>query len=186
MKQILNHLLTPTIITLSFLGMYLLGSLLLALPISQLATSEADYFDHLFNAVSAVSVTGLYIESIHDSYTLFGKIIMLLLIQIGGLGIMTIYGYVMGLFHHQMDYRQKQAMVTAVSFASIGKSLNFIKKIVKYTLVIEALGALLLSFAFVPELGWQEGLFTSVFASVSAFCNAGFFPPRQCQSDALF
>ena len=92
MKQALIKLTPPQKIALSFLLVILSGSLLLSLPISQLASSQANYLDHLFIAVSAVCVTGLWTQSIHDSYNILGQVIMMILIQIGGLGLMTIIG----------------------------------------------------------------------------------------------
>lgn len=172
----LHHLRIPTSIALSFISVIFIGSLLLSLPFVQTPGSDSTYIDHLFISVSATCVTGLFTESIADSYNIFGKIILLAMIQIGGLGLMTLYGLFMIFLHKNIPYRQKQAMTSAVNYDSIGSSTSFIRRIVQYTLIIEAAGALILSFHFIPEKGLLDGLGTSIFLAVSAFCNAGFDP----------
>lgn len=176
MLKRLTHLRTSTIIVLSFASVIFIGSLLLSLPVVQAPHSDATYIDHLFISVSATCVTGLFTESLADSYNIIGKIIVLAMIQIGGLGLMTLYGLVLSLLHKKMPYRQKQAMTSAINYDSIGSSTSFILRIVQYTFVIEAIGALLLSLHFIPEKGFLDGLGTSIFLSISAFCNAGFDP----------
>lgn len=176
MLKRLTHLRTSTIIVLSFASVIFIGSLLLSLPVVQAPHSDATYIDHLFTSVSATCVTGLFTESLVDSYNIIGKIIVLAMIQIGGLGLMTLYGLVLRLLHKKMPYRQKQAMTSAINYDSIGSSTSFILRIVQYTFVIEAIGALLLAFHFIPEKGFLDGLGTSIFLSISAFCNAGFDP----------
>lgn len=172
----LTHLRTSIIIVLSFISVIFIGSLLLSLPFIQAPHSNATYIDHLFISVSATCVTGLFTESLADSYNIIGKIIVLAMIQVGGLGLMTLYGLVLNFLHKEMPYRQKQAMTSAINYDSIGSSTSFILRIVQYTFIIETIGALLLSLHLIPEKGFLDGLGTSIFLSISAFCNAGFDP----------
>lgn len=172
----LSSLSIPKIIALSFFSVILVGSFLLNLSISQLSTSTATYWDHLFISVSSVCVTGLYTSAVSETYNRLGQTIQLIMIQIGGLGLMTLFSYFLIRLNRRMDYRSKKAIVSAINYNNIGDSSDFIKKIIKYTIVIEGAGALLLSFAFIPRLGLKDGLFTSIYLSISAFCNAGFDP----------
>lgn len=159
----------------SFAAVSFIGSILLSLPISQLPTSNATYVDNLFSSISMVCVTGLFTESIADSYTLFGQIVSLILIQIGGLGLMTLIAiFVLRLSKGKIGFKNKLAVQQGINRGDSQDFRNFIYIIIKYTFVIEGIGMILLSFYFVPELGWSRGLFTSLFLAVSAFCNAGF------------
>ncbi|HEP1819808.1 TPA: TrkH family potassium uptake protein [Streptococcus suis] len=161
-------------IIISFLLVILIGSLLLSLPISQASTSTAHYWDHLFTTVSMVCVTGLFTKSVAETYSVFGQIICMLLIQVGGL---SLIGFI-GLFALRGERR-----INFMSMATLQEALNrtdtkhfrsFIKSAFAFTLAVEALGALLLSLHFIPEFGFARGIFTSIFLAVSAFCNAGF------------
>lgn len=159
----------------SFASVIFIGSLLLTLPISQLPTSNATYVDNLFSAVSMVCVTGLFTESIADSYTLFGQVVSMVLIQIGGLGLMTLIAYfITQISKHKIGFRNKLAVQEGINRGDSKDFRTYIGTIIKYTAVIEGGGMLLLSLHFVPEFGWAKGLFVSMFLSVSAFCNAGF------------
>ncbi|MDE1549346.1 TrkH family potassium uptake protein [Jeotgalibaca caeni] len=162
-------------IAFSFAFVIFTGSILLTLPISQLPTSEATYLDNLFSAVSMVCVTGLFTESIADSYTLFGQVVSMILIQIGGLGLMTLIASLVTQFSkNKIGFKNKLAVQEVINRGDARNFRSYIATIIKYTFVIEGIGMLLLSFYFVPELGWAMGLFTSLFLSISAFCNAGF------------
>ncbi|OYQ67987.1 TrkH family potassium uptake protein [Aerococcus sp. 1KP-2016] len=171
-----SQLSSAKIIALSFALVIFVGSLLLNLPISQVATSDATYFDHLFIAVSAVCVTGLWVESIYDTYNLFGQIIMMILIQIGGLGLMTFISVIYFKVGHNVRLSAQVAVTGALNSSSLDNISNWLGKIFKYTFIIEGIGALLFSTFFIPELGFAKGAFISIFMAVSAFCNAGFDP----------
>lgn len=159
----------------SFASVIFIGSLLLSLPISQLPTSNATYIDNLFSAVSMVCVTGLFTESITDSYTLFGQIVSMVLIQIGGLGLMTLMAYfITQLSKNKIGFRNKLAVQEGINRGDAKEFRNYIRTIMKYTAIIEGTGMVLLSFYFVPAFGFTKGLFISMFLSISAFCNAGF------------
>ncbi|CRH91803.1 Ktr system potassium uptake protein B [Chlamydia trachomatis] len=167
--------LTPTQrIIMSFLGVILTGSLLLTLPISQQATSQAHYWDNLFTTVSMVCVTGLFTVPVAATYTTFGQIICMMLMQIGGLSLISF----IGLF--SLQARRK---LSFINIATLQESLSrndtrnfkqFIFSVFQFTFAVELLGALLLSLHFVPKFGLAKGIFTSIFLAISAFCNAGF------------
>ncbi|WP_373788219.1 potassium transporter TrkG, partial [Jeotgalibaca porci] len=159
----------------SFASVIFIGSLLLSLPISQVPTSNATYIDNLFSAVSMVCVTGLFTESITDSYTLFGQIVSMVLIQIGGLGLMTLIAYfITQLSKNKIGFRNKLAVQEGINRGDAKDFRTYIGTIMKYTAIIEGTGMVLLSFYFVPAFGFAKGLFISMFLSISAFCNAGF------------
>ncbi|AMC00042.1 potassium transporter [Aerococcus urinaehominis] len=152
----------------------MLGSILLSLPVCQLNGVQATYLDHLFIAVSAVCVTGLWTSSIHDTYNIWGQIVMMLLIQTGGLGLMTIISSLYHSLGQKVSLRDEIVTGEALNRSSKFQLGNFLGRIIRYTVIIEGVGMLLLTTFFVPLLGWQQGLFNSLFTAVSAFCNAGF------------
>ena len=167
--------LTPTQrIVLSFAGVILVGSILLTLPISQLPTSEARYWDNLFTTVSMVCVTGLFTQPVASSYTAFGQIICILLMQIGGLSLLSFVGLIALQARKKLSFVNLTTLQESFSRTDTKNFQGFIFSVFRFTFAIEGLGALLLAFHFVPKFGWAKGLFTSVFLAVSAFCNAGF------------
>lgn len=167
--------LTPTQrIVLSFAGVILVGSILLTLPISQLPTSEARYWDNLFTTVSMVCVTGLFTQPVASSYTAFGQIICILLMQIGGLSLLSFVGLIALQARKKLSFVNLSTLQESFSRTDTKNFQGFIFSVFRFTFAIEGLGALLLAFHFVPKFGWAKGLFTSVFLAVSAFCNAGF------------
>ncbi|HFU4203254.1 TPA: TrkH family potassium uptake protein [Streptococcus suis] len=161
-------------IVLSFFMVILIGSLLLHLPISQLSTSSATYWDNLFTAVSMVCVTGLFTVPVAETYTTFGQIICILLIQIGGLSLIGFIGLFALRGGRKVSFINMATLQEALTRSDTKHFRSFIKSAFGFTLAVETLGALILSFQFVPEFGWQKGLFSAVFVAVSAFCNAGF------------
>ena len=172
MKNV-KHISPTKRIALSFFVVVFIGSLLLSLPISNV--SEAGrYIDHLFVATSATCVTGLIPFTIADQYTLFGQIVIILLIQIGGLGFLTLLNMFYLLFYKRISLTNKIIMKEALNMNSMKDVGLYIKRVILYTLTIELLGALLLSVQFVGEFGLIKGLYYSIFHAISAFCNAGF------------
>ena len=161
-------------IAISFAMVIFVGFLLLSLPISNLDTSETTYFDNLFMAVSMVCVTGLSTVPVATTYTLFGQIVTILLIQIGGLGLMTLLATFILKLGRKISFSDTLAVNEALNRDELGNFNHYLGSILKYTLIIEGIGMFLLSFRFVPEFGWGKGLFTSLFLAVSSFCNAGF------------
>ena len=161
-------------IFLSFAGVIFIGSLLLSLPFVQASGSQATYFDHLFTTVSMVCVTGLSTQPVATTYNVWGQLICMLLIQIGGLGLMTFIGvfYIQG--KQKLSLRSRETIQESFSYGETRSLKAFMRSIFLTTFLVEGLGAFLLSFRFIPEFGWGRGLFTSIFLAISAFCNAGF------------
>ena len=161
-------------IFLSFAGVIFIGSLLLSLPFVQASGSQATYFDHLFTTVSMVCVTGLFTQPVATTYNVWGQLICMLLIQIGGLGLMTFIGvfYLQG--KQKLSLRSRETIQESFGYGETRSLRAFIRSIFLTTFLVEGLGAFLLSFRFIPEFGWGRGIFTSIFLAISAFCNAGF------------
>lgn len=160
-------------IALSFFGVIFIGTVLLALPISNNPQQYATVLDHLFTATSAVCVTGLSTIVVADQYSLFGQMVIIGLMQVGGLGLMTLIAAFLIFLSGKLTLTDKMALSEAVNRADFKDFLKFIRNIIKYTIVFEGVGFILLSLAFVPQFGWGDGLFKAVFIAVSAFCNAG-------------
>lgn len=163
-------------IALSFFIVITVGSLLLSMPISQVPTSDVGYFEHLFITVSAACVTGLFIESIFDTYSLFGQVVIMCLIQIGGLGLMSFISIIYFQLGQTVGIRNQMVVTTSLNNSSLDNIKEWLSKIFKYTFIIESIGACLYAMFFIPYLGLPRGVFTSIFMAISAFCNAGFDP----------
>ena len=158
----------------SFALVILVGSILLSLPLVQLASSKATYMDHLFTTVSMVCVTGLFTQSVASTYNGWGQLICMLLIQIGGLGILTFIGLFFIEKRRKLGYKNRQTLRDSFSFSNNQSLSRFVRSIFMTTFIIEVLGALLLMIRFIPRFGWGHGIFNAIFVSISAFCNAGF------------
>lgn len=163
---------TTQIIMLSFLGAILLGSALLVLPFSSKSGESVDYIDALFTAVSATCVTGLVTLPTVATWSVFGQIVILILIQIGGLGVITITAGLMVAIHRKMGLKDSQLLSDALNVSTLSGLAEFVKKMLLGTFIIEGVGALLYMIVFVPDFG-AKGIWISIFNSVSAFCNAG-------------
>ena len=163
---------TTQTILLSFLVTILVGSGLLALPISSASGKAVPYLDALFTAATSTCVTGLVTLPTVSSWSVFGQIVILLLIQIGGLGIITIMSGVMLLLNRKMGISDRLLIQDAFNLNTMSGLAKFVKKVLLGTLIIEGIGAVLYMTVFVPEFG-AKGIWISVFNSVSAFCNAG-------------
>ena len=158
----------------SFIVLIIIGTFLLSLPVSQHLGSQSTYFDHFFHAASLVTVTGLVDTPIAHTYSFFGQVICLILMQIGGLGIMTIVASVVTAFGRKMSLSERLAVQEGLNREDATDFRSFLITILKYVFVIEAVGFFILSFRFVADFGWAEGLFTALFLSISGFTNAGF------------
>ena len=163
---------TTHIIMLSFLFAIAAGSVLLSLPISSASGNAVPFIDALFTATTSACVTGLVTVPTFSSWSLFGQVVILVLIQIGGLGVITIMSCFMLLFNRKMGIGDRLLLQDAFNLNSLSGLVKFVKKIVLGTFVIEIIGALLYMTVFVPDFG-SRGIWISVFTSVSAFCNAG-------------
>lgn len=163
---------TTHIILLSFLIAILIGALLLMLPISSVDGKAKPFLDALFTATTSTCVTGLVVMPTVSSWSVFGQIVILILIQIGGLGVITIMSGLMILLHRKIGIGDRLLLQDAFNLNSLSGLVKFVKKVVVGTFIIEGLGALLYMIVFIPEFG-VKGIWISIFNSVSAFCNAG-------------
>jgi len=163
---------TTQIILLSFLATILAGSVLLALPLSSATGDAVPYLDALFMATTSTCVTGLVTLPTVSTWSVFGQVVILLLIQIGGLGIITIMSGLMLLLNRKMGIGDRLLIQDSFNLNTMAGLSKFIKNVLFGTLIIEGTGAILYMLVFVPEFG-ALGIWISVFNSVSAFCNAG-------------
>jgi trk system potassium uptake protein TrkH len=161
------------IIPLSFLAVILLGSLLLMLPSASAAGERTGYLTALFTATTSVCVTGLVVTDTFSHWSTFGHVVILLLIQAGGLGIITTVSMMMVVMRQKFSLGDRVLLQDALNLSSREGILSFLKKVVLGTLLVEGLGAFFYSFSFVPRYGLGRGIWFSVFHAVSAFCNAG-------------
>ncbi len=156
-KHLIQHFTPTQQITLSFILVILTGAFLLSLPISNVAT-PAPFIDHLFISASAVCVTGLATIYPIVEYSTFGQVVMIVLMQIGGLGLMTLIASFLVFMSGKLSLHTKLAMSEAVNRSDFFDFHHFMRAIIKYTLFFEAIGFILLSFRFVPEYGLKTGL----------------------------
>lgn len=171
MKKKLN-LTTTQLIMLSFLLAILIGSVLLTLPICAADHQTVPYIDALFTATTSICVTGLVTVPTVSTWSIWGQIVILILIQIGGLGVITIMSGLMISLHRKMGLKDRMLIQDAFNLNSLSGIVKFIKKVLIGTLIVEATGAILYMTVFIPQYG-PKGIWISVFNSVSAFCNAG-------------
>ena len=171
-KRMKISLSTTQTIMLSFLLLIVLGSLLLSLPFSTKSGESVGYLDALFTATTATCVTGLVTLPTVTTWSAFGQIVILLLIQIGGMGTITVISAVMIAINRKMKISDYQLIQDSFNLNSFKDLVKMVKGVVKGTLLIELVGALLYMTVFVPEMG-ARGIWVSLFTSISAFCNAG-------------
>lgn len=162
------------IIALGFFIIILAGTCLLMLPCATRLPGGASFGEALFTATSATCVTGLVLRDTATYWSAFGQVVILLLIQTGGLGFMTIATLFLLLLRRRLGLRQREVVVDSVSYYQLGGLVPFIRRIFFGTLLAEGLGAALLSIRFVQDFGLGRGLYYGVWHAVSAFCNAGF------------
>lgn len=163
---------TTRIIALGFMIAALCGTALLLLPLAKRPGVYVSFTDTMFTAMSAVCVTGLLTKPLISTWSPFGQIIILLLIQMGGLGIVTFTTVFMLLLNRRISLKDRMLIRDAYNLDKIGGLIVMVRRIIKGTLIAEGIGALLYMIVFVPEYG-ARGIWKSIFLSVSAFCNAG-------------
>ncbi len=163
---------TTHIILLSFIVVILIGAVLLSLPISSADGKAIPFVDALFTATTSTCVTGLVVAPTVSTWSTFGHIVMLILIQVGGLGVITVMASLSVFLHRRMGLSDRVLVQDAFNLDSLAGLSSFIKKVIKGTFLVEGIGALLYMTVFVPEFG-ARGIWISVFNSISAFCNAG-------------
>lgn len=167
-----KHLSSTQIVLIGFLCVILAGSLLLSLPISSSTGEAVSFVDALFTATTATCVTGLVTLPTAATWSLFGQVVILILIQIGGLGVITIGAGIMIMLHRKIEVDKRILISDSFNMNSLSGVVRFVKKVVLVTFAIELIGALLYMTVFVPKFGFK-GVWISLFTSVSAFCNAG-------------
>ncbi len=162
------------VISLGFFIIITIGTLLLMLPFSSKSGQTTPFLDSLFTATSASCVTGLVTLDTFTHWSLFGQCVILVMIQLGGLGFMTIATFFVLLVNRRLGLRGREILSESISSFQLGGILGLAKKIVIITAALELTGAALLMIRFCPQFGFWRGLYISLFHSVSAFCNAGF------------
>ncbi len=165
---------TLLLIAAGFLIVILVGSALLALPCAARDRNSIGFFDALFTSTSAVCVTGLVVRDTGTTFSMFGRVVLLILIQIGGLGLMTFATLIVQLAGRQLSLNGRMLVRESMNESGVGGMGSLVKWVVGSTFAIEFTGAALLSTRMIPQFGAGKGIFYSVFHSVSAFCNAGF------------
>lgn len=158
----------------SFMSIILIGALLLTLPISSRSGEATPFIDALFTSASATCVTGLVVYDTYTHFSLFGQIVILSLIQIGGLGFMIIATLFSLMLKRKIGLKERGMLQESVSTIHIGGIVRLTKHILFGTVIFEAIGAIILALRFYPDMGLKQGLYNGVFLSISAFCNAGF------------
>ena len=174
MKLKKKRLTSARIIIGGFMGVILIGAFLLMLPISSKSGAVTPFINALFTSTSAVCVTGLVVYDTATYWTWFGQFVILLLIQIGGMGVVTIALSLTMLSGRKIGLLQRATMQDSISAPRMGGIIKMLRFILKGVFLLEALGALAMTFVFIPMFGWIQGIWFSIFHSISAFCNAGF------------
>ncbi|MDY3918971.1 MAG: TrkH family potassium uptake protein [Candidatus Limivivens sp.] len=174
LKKTINQLNNMQTIALGFAVIILAGACLLTLPVSSRDGSWTGFADALFTATSATCVTGLVTLDTWTHWNLFGQLLILLMIQVGGLGFITIGVLLSMMLHKKIGLRQRGMVSESMNAIQMGGVVGFVKRVLIGTAAVEGIGALLLSVRFCQELGFFRGVYYGIFHSISAFCNAGF------------
>ncbi len=172
--MILKKLTNIQIIAIGFFLLVILGALLLMLPFATAAGEHTSFLTALFTSVSATCVTGLVVVDTATHWTLFGQIVLLVLIQTGGLGFVTVATVFLSFARKNLGLKNRALMAESINAVTIAGIRPLTKRIVKWTLLFEAAGAAVLCVPFIRDFGVRRGIYYAVFHAVSAFCNAGF------------
>lgn len=164
---------TTRVIAFGFLGAILLGTLLLSLPIASKSGEVTPLIDTLFTATTSICVTGLTTVTTVAHWSLFGQVVILLLIQFGGLGVVTFTTTIYLLLGKRVKLSNRLLIQNAFNLDTLSGLVKLTKRIIACTLIVEGAGAIIYMIQFIPEFGFFKGLWYSIFHSVSAFCNAG-------------
>lgn len=162
------------IITLSFVFVILIGTSILTMPFASANGESTDFVDALFTATSAVCVTGLVTLTTANHWSFYGKLIIMILIQIGALGFISLFTIVLIALGKKITLKERILIQESFNLTTFKGMVQFLKTILKWVFIIEGIGAFLLSLVFIPKYGFLQGIFMGVFHSISAFCNAGF------------
>ena len=162
------------VLALGFFMVILLGATLLRLPIASRNGVPLPWIDAIFTASSATCVTGLVVYDTYTQFTLFGQTVILLLLQVGGLGFMTVATMFSMFMGRRIGLAERGLMKESIGTLQVGGIVRMLKHVLIGTAFLEGIGAILLSIRFIPQMGWATGIYYGIFHSVSAFCNAGF------------
>ncbi|HEY0826610.1 MAG TPA: TrkH family potassium uptake protein [Bacilli bacterium] len=173
MKYIYSHLTPPRILVLGFASIIFIGSLLLSLPIASVNGTSLPYIDALFTATTATCVTGLVVVDTGTYFTLFGQIVILILIQVGGLGFMTMATLFAIFLKKKISLREKLILQEALNQLSMEGIIRLIRKVVMYSLIIETIGATLFAIRWSFDMSFGKAVYFGIFHAVSLFNNAG-------------
>lgn len=157
-----------------FLAVILLGSILLMLPIATREGQTTSFIDALFTATSATCVTGLVPFDTYTHWSVFGQLVILFMIQLGGIGFMTVITMATLFMRHKIGLQNRMLIMESAGTITLSGIGQLVRRIVAGTAIIETTGAIFLATQFVPQFGWIRGLYISFFHAISAFCNAGF------------
>lgn len=174
MRKLLKKLTYTQIIVLSFLLVILVGTLLLCLPVSSANGTFTPPLNAMFTATSATCVTGLIVYDTFTHWSLFGQIVIISLIQIGGLGFLVFISMFSVFLKKKIGVYERRLLMQAEGNIRLSGAVVLLKRIVRGTFTFEAIGAVILAFRFCPKMGLAEGIFNAIFHAISAFCNAGF------------
>ena len=172
--QMRSHLTQTQFIAYGFIGVILTGTLLLMLPVSSKSGTVSPFLNCLFTATSASCVTGLIVYDTWTHWSVFGQLVIITLIQIGGLGFITIGVFLSMVLRRKIGLKERGLMQESVNTLQIGGMVRLAKKIIIGTVLFEGTGALILALRFIPEHGIIKGTYYGIFHAISAFCNAGF------------
>ena len=164
---------TQTIVS-SFFLLIFFGGFLLCLPVSSKIGEWTSFVDAVFTSTSALCITGFVIYDTWTHWSFFGQVVILLLIQTGGIGFMTIITIFSVFLKRKIGLHERQLLAQSTGIMQLGGVVRLIKRIVTIVLIIQAIGVIALAVRFCPQMGFTAGLWNAVFHSVSAFCNAGF------------
>ncbi len=162
------------LIAIGFFLLIMMGTFLLMLPVSSKSGTSTPFMTALFTATSASCVTGLILEDTYTHWSTFGQLVLLLLIQIGGLGFITMGTAVSLMLRRKIGLKERGWIKESFNVLDIGGVVRLIRLVLKGSLLFEGVGALLLFTRFYPRMGLGQSLYYSIFHSISAFCNAGF------------
>ncbi|CAN7205683.1 TrkH family potassium uptake protein [Rossellomorea sp. LjRoot5] len=172
MKQKVIRLSPPQLLVVTFLFFIILGMGMLKLPFA--TTEQISWLDALFTTTSAMTVTGLAVVDTGGAFTLFGEVVVMSLIQIGGLGIMSFAVLIFMMLGKKIGFKERLLLQQALNQTSVGGVIKLVKYLFIFSFIVEGFALLLLATEWVPEFGWKRGLYVSIFHSISAFNNAGF------------
>ncbi|MBO5298944.1 MAG: Trk family potassium uptake protein, partial [Clostridia bacterium] len=174
LKNFFRKLSPSAIFIAGFFIIIILGAVLLSLPVSSASGEVTPFFDSLFTAVSSTCITGLVVYDTFTHWSFFGQVVLILLIQIGGLGFMTVATAFTLVFHKNVGHKERMMLVQTFNLNDMSGVVRLFKHIVIGTFSFEGAAAVILAFRFIPDYGLSGGIWRGIFIAISAFCNAGF------------